>query len=211
MSRDVLLYGLSESLPQAALIDWMHQTPEIGAIVPDYHRLQIEHWVWSKRNDLGARVMDVGNAERPRNYISPGYFTLDLLESDVRGSLLALPVATRSLDGVICTEVLEHCADPFQACRELHRVLKPSGLLLASSPFLWPDHRRDEYPAYPDFWRFTEQGWELLLRGFASVQLKACAFTTEGEFLYDLMRRFECFGFRTLTKITSGYLVEAVA
>jgi SAM-dependent methyltransferase len=152
--------------------------------------------------------MDVGNAERPRRYISPGYFTLDLLAADVTGSLLALPLQSGSLDGVICTEVLEHCADPFQACREIRRVLKPGGLLLASAPFAWCWHGTEDYP---DFWRFTDQGWELLLKNFRSVEIVPCKLTQEGEFLYDLLRRFECLGFREFTKITTGYLVEAVA
>ncbi len=68
-----------------------------------------------------------------------------------------------SVGTVICLETLEHVADPLRAVRELHRVLKPDGVLAISSLMFFPIH------AHPwDFWRFTPEGFELLLEPFES-------------------------------------------
>lgn len=45
-----------------------------------------------------------------------------------------LPYATDSLDGIVCSSVLEYVDDPTIVLREFHRVLKPQGLLLISVP-----------------------------------------------------------------------------
>lgn len=50
------------------------------------------------------------------------------------GSVEHLPYATDSLDGIICSSVLEYVSDPGLVLREFHRVLKPQGLLLISVP-----------------------------------------------------------------------------
>jgi SAM-dependent methyltransferase len=64
-------------------------------------------------------------------------------------------------DVVVCTEVLEHVLNPFAAVAEIRRVLKPGGILLATSPFNFRIHG-----PLPDCWRFTEHGWRALLAGF---------------------------------------------
>lgn len=82
-------------------------------------------------------------------------------------------------DIVVCTEVLEHVLNPFAAISEIRRVLKPGGLLLASSPFNFRIHG-----PLPDCWRFTEHGWRALLTEFEKVEVA----TTEdpGRFLMPI-------------------------
>lgn len=206
MSRDVLLYGLSQSEGYAALLQWMQTTPELHDFpAPDYHRMQLEHWVWSHRAALGPRILDVG-VVIPRRYLGDGYITFGEHDEETRGTLLALPFPDDAFDGVVLTEVLEHCTDPPRAVAEVFRVLKPGGLLLVTSPFCWPTHQTAQYQ---DYWRFARQGWELLLRAFTGVTVTACDLTAEGQAAYDLMRRFEAMGFTSLTEMTTGYLCEA--
>lgn len=210
MSRDILLFGMGSSDHQYGLSRWADVTPNLHWIQPDPRRLQLERWLWEKLTALprGASVMDVGQHETPRRWVGDGYFVFGLAkESDVVGDLTALPMANDSLDVVVCTEVLEHCANPFKACQEIRRVLKPRGVLYASCPFAWPDHHSDDYP---DYWRFTEQGWELLLADFSEVKIEAHEWSEEGAMLYDLLRRFECMGLHGQTSMTTGFQVEAV-
>jgi SAM-dependent methyltransferase len=207
MTRDVLLYGLSSSIPAAELLLWAQQTPGLHDFpAPDFHRLQLEHFVWSHREELGSKILDIGVYNR-RSYLGDGYMTFGEHEEDVRGTLLALPFPDDSLDGVILTEVLEHCTDPIGAIHQCRRVLKPGGLLLVTSPYFWPEHAVDGQ--YRDYWRFTRHGWELLLMKFVDVQIVPCAWTDEGAAAYDVMRRFECMGFASQTAATTGYLCSA--
>ena len=46
----------------------------------------------------------------------------------------ACPFADEMFDLVVCHHVIEHVPDPLQACRELHRILKPDGRLLIATP-----------------------------------------------------------------------------
>jgi SAM-dependent methyltransferase len=64
-------------------------------------------------------------------------------------------------DVIACMEVLEHTLNPFDAVKELRRMLKHEGYLLVSAPLNWRIHGPS-----PDCWRFTEHGWRVLLRDF---------------------------------------------
>jgi SAM-dependent methyltransferase len=204
MSRDVLLYGLSQSIPAAQLLQWAQHTPGLHDFpAPDFHRLQLEHWIWSNRAALGTRILDVGVYNR-RSYLGDGYMTFGEHDEDVCGDLLALPFPDNTLDGVILTEVLEHCTDPVGAVNQTRRVLKPGGLLLVTSPFVWPEHGIEG--EYKDYWRFTRDGWGFLLKAFKDVSIVPCAWTDEGAAAYDFLRRFECMGFASETYATTGYL-----
>ena len=65
----------------------------------------------------------------------------------------ALPVEDSSFDVVLCTQVLEHCDDPDQAVRELRRVTRPGGRVLASTHGVQVYH-----PSPEDYWRWTHTG-----------------------------------------------------
>jgi hypothetical protein len=52
----------------------------------------------------------------------------------VVGDLAALPLATGSVDVIVCFEGIEHVADPYGALDELARVIVPGGSLFVSSP-----------------------------------------------------------------------------
>ena len=45
-----------------------------------------------------------------------------------------------NFDLVLLLEVLEHVDEPFKAAKEIHRVLKPNGYLIASTPFTFGIH-----------------------------------------------------------------------
>ncbi len=76
-----------------------------------------------------------------------------------------IPLADGSVDGVVIQAVLEHVLDPGRVVAEIHRVLKPNGLVYADTPFLQHVH---EGPF--DFTRFSESGHRWLFRRFSLVE-----------------------------------------
>jgi SAM-dependent methyltransferase len=210
-TADYLLCGLWTGAKEQALARWgqAHLPPmDDGGPSQDFHRLQVEYWLWSHREQLQGSVMDVGQPWR-RSWAGDGYFTFGMKDADEIGDLLDLQdyVAENSLDAILCTEVLEHCEEPWRAVRQMHWALKPGGLLLVTSPFVWPYHGIPD--EYPDYWRFTHEGWRLLLRWFADVKITECAWTDEGAVAYDMLRRWEGMGFRGHTRASTGYLCSA--
>lgn len=74
-----------------------------------------------------------------------------------------LPFRNDSVGTILCAEVLEHVHDPIRAVAEIHRVLRPNGVVIATSVMFMPVH---EHPW--DFWRFTPDGFGLLFSDFES-------------------------------------------
>ena len=62
-------------------------------------------------------------------------------------------------DIILCTQVLEHCTNPWMAMGEISRLLKPGGFAIVSVPHVWFYH---PHPA--DNWRFTQEGTVQLCR-----------------------------------------------
>ena len=75
-----------------------------------------------------------------------------------------IPLADGTVDAVWVQAVLEHVLDPARVVAEIHRVLRPAGLVYAETPFLQAVH---EGPW--DFTRFTESGHRWLFRAFERI------------------------------------------
>lgn len=59
---------------------------------------------------------------------------------DIVSDITNIPVKSASFDTVLCTEVFEHIPDPLKALKELTRVLKINGTLLATAPYSSLNH-----------------------------------------------------------------------
>ena len=76
-----------------------------------------------------------------------------------------IPFEDEVFDCVIIQAVLEHVIDPQRCVNEIHRVLKPSGIVYAETPFMQQVHMR-QY----DFTRFTHLGHRRLFRYFKEIK-----------------------------------------
>ena len=76
-----------------------------------------------------------------------------------------LPFADHSVDAVIIQAVLEHVVDPHRCVAEIHRVLKPQGLVYSDTPFMQQVHGRQF-----DFTRFTRLGHRRMFRMFDEIE-----------------------------------------
>lgn len=79
----------------------------------------------------------------------------------------SIPFPDASFDMVLCTEVLEHSAQPTALIAEMERVLKPGGTLIATVPF----SARVHYAPY-DFHRFTRYALDGMLSSFTNVDIQ---------------------------------------
>lgn len=75
----------------------------------------------------------------------------------------ALPQPDASAGTVLALNTFEHVPHFWRGFEEVYRVLRPDGVLLLSVPFYFHIH---SYPS--DYWRFTPQALELLLRDYPS-------------------------------------------
>jgi len=73
------------------------------------------------------------------------------------------------VDGVTVGQAFHWCKQD-DTLREIHRVLRPDGVLLVSCPFYFHIH---SYPS--DYWRFTPEGIRLLLEGFDDARFISLA------------------------------------
>ena len=63
-----------------------------------------------------------------------------------------IPFPDDHFDSILCSEVFEHLFSLEELMTELHRVLKPGGLMLITCPFAWNEHEAPyDYARYTQF------------------------------------------------------------
>jgi SAM-dependent methyltransferase len=160
--------------------------PEWGPYSIDNHhvRVSILKAVEDALPLFHGTILDIGCGEMPYRDLlleapsrATHYIGLDLAgntysrhKPDVRWDGAVIPLRDASVESALATEVLEHCPEPLRTLSEIHRVLKPGGVLLITVPFLWPIHD----PPYDEY-RYTPFGLDRLLReaGFENRRIRA--------------------------------------
>ena len=120
--------------------------------------------------DAAGPVLDIGCANKSgRKYLGNAsvYIGLDFSDTasvwyetvpDIYADAQVLPFAEQTISVVLLLDVLEHIPDPDLCLAEIHRVLKPLGMVIIQVPFLYPLH---DVPL--DFRRWTEFGLRRIL------------------------------------------------
>lgn len=133
-------------------------------------------------------ILDVGCGQKPfYPFLKPfakSYIGTDIIKDsplvDKVCPVEDLDIEDGWADLVLCLSVLEHVSDPIKSVRELYRVVKPDGVVFASTHGCFPWH---PYPQ--DHWRWTQTGLPLLFKehgGFSSVHIFATRGTLSGCF-----------------------------
>ena len=127
---------------------------------------------------FAKELLSYENLFHKKNYIAAGYhplFNYGVYNCNCHQDIQCMTFDDASFDAVICLEVLEHVRDPFQAVKEIKRVMRGGGLLLLTVPFLAQYHGKSgashSHEEYPDYWRFTHQGLQLLFDNFQELEV----------------------------------------
>lgn len=110
-----------------------------------------------------------------------------------------LPFADACFDAVVVQAVLEHVVDPARCVAEIHRVLRPAGLVYAETPFMQQVH----LGCY-DFTRFTELGHRWLFRAFRRLDSGLSggpAMVLAWSWLYFVLSPFSTAGSRRIARV----------
>lgn len=119
--------------------------------------------------NINGVIIDLGGGERPSYerfwYINPENFIRVDVSEKARPDVVAdinkpLPFSDNFADTIFLFNVIYILEDPGKTLREINRILKPGGKLFITSPFIFNEAKE---PA--DYWRFTSQGLERLLKG----------------------------------------------
>jgi SAM-dependent methyltransferase len=159
----------------------------LGGTVPDFtgqwyvnsSRIHLERRVRRFAADTagGMLVLDAGAGKSPyrRWFDHARYEAADMVQ--VKGAdapldyvcdLTSIPVEDGRFDRILFNQVLEHVPDPPKVLAELHRVLKPGGLLFCSVPLFYEEHQKPY-----DYFRYTQFALRKLFEeaGFRVVRL----------------------------------------
>lgn len=127
----------------------------------------------------GSLIIDVGAGQAPYRelFARHDYRTTDWAGTshapttpvDYVAPAHDLPLETSSVDAVVCTQVLEHIADPVDALVEFRRVLRPGGRLIVTVPLTWYLHETPH-----DYYRYTAYGLRHVLEkaGFVDIDIQ---------------------------------------
>lgn len=117
---------------------------------------------------LKGKTLDIGSKRAQYSHICDELIALDYYhfeDVDVVADAHNLPFKKDSFDNIIMTNLLEHVQEPQKVVNETYRVLRPNGLAIVFTPFMYPIHGDPN-----DYWRFTDEGLRYLLKDFEIVK-----------------------------------------
>lgn len=123
---------------------------------------------------LKGKVLDVGAGNKKyKNFIEKycdKYMTLDIQgKVDFIADAKKMPIEDSVFDSVLSFQMFEHVDEPQKIVSEIYRILKTDGIVIATAPFIVPEHA-DPY----DYQRYTTNGFEFLFKqnGFRIIKLE---------------------------------------
>jgi SAM-dependent methyltransferase len=117
---------------------------------PSYRRYLLDTILEKEQVCLKGVVVDLGGKTiNRRGFFAPSKLNVTewvvvnidpSTEPTIVGDVRKTTFADKSVDSILCCEVLEHVQYPELCVKEISRILKPGGKALITVPFLYPIH-----------------------------------------------------------------------
>jgi len=135
-------------------------------------RYYIEQFLSENALDIRGHVLEIGDDYYTRKFGGKRVKKIDVLhfvECNPKASIVAdltcaENIPSNTFDCIIFTQTLQMIFDTKKALYTLHRILKPSGILLATTHGISKIFRREGVDYWGEYWRFTTQSLQHLFR-----------------------------------------------
>lgn len=129
-------------------------------------RWYIEKFLDTHRTDVRGRVLEMGDPGYTVKFGDGRVTQSDVLnyvagnpKATIVGDLTNAPhIADNTFDCIIITQTLQMIYEVHKAVETLHRILKPGGVVLATSHGITKVARREGVDDWGEYWNFTSQG-----------------------------------------------------
>ena len=119
--------------------------------------------------NLGSKSSEWGSHVVNLDLMLPDEHRAGSPRIDVLADIERLPFPDAKVDGIVCTNVLEHVGDAQACIAEISRVMRPGGFVFISTPFMFPTH-----PDPLDRRRWTLEGLCAAFPGFEIKESGVC-------------------------------------
>ena len=129
-------------------------------------RYYIEGFFAAHSLDIRGRVLEMGDSSYTGKFGGDRVTRSDVLsyvpgnsKANIVADLTCAPqISSDIFDCIIFTQTLQFIYDVRAALANLYRILKPGGVLLATSTVIAQIARRQGIDPWGEYWRFTAQG-----------------------------------------------------
>lgn len=133
-------------------------------------RYYIENFLQEHSSDIQGHVLEIGDDHYTRQFGGAKVRQSDVLDlnADNRHATIITDLAnaghlpSNMFDGIIFTQTLQFIYNLSSAIATLHRILKPTGVLLGTFPVISQICRYD-MDRWGDYWRFTNASVQKML------------------------------------------------
>jgi SAM-dependent methyltransferase len=135
-------------------------------------RYYIETFLSTNSKDIQGRVLEIGDDTYTKKFGTSQVTKSDVLhvvEGNVKATILADlinadNIPSDTFDCIIITQTLQMIYDLHSAINHLYRILKPKGVILATSHGITKIARRKGRDPWGEYWHLTTQSAWLLFR-----------------------------------------------
>jgi SAM-dependent methyltransferase len=148
-------------------------------------RYFIEQFLAAHASDIRGRVLEIGDNRYTRQFGGTRVSASDVLHlvagsrgATIIGDLTAADhIPAETFDCIVATQTLQMIYDVGAALRHIARILKPGGVLLATSHGISRIARREGVDDWGEYWHFTTQSMRRLLQDhFRGGDIEVSAF-----------------------------------